>query len=113
MQTQQKNGQSKSAELSHSLFLSSLSLSDLLLWPHYKFFSVAVLFSSVQPVCYVASIKSLQYKYIDSGVNDSKYHMETYVFAYDDCFDLSVVALHLLLLIVSCRMFVKGSYIFL
>lgn len=37
MQTQQKNGQLESAELSHSLLLSSLSLSDLLLWLHYKF----------------------------------------------------------------------------
>lgn len=37
MQTQQKNGQLESAELSHFLLLSSLSLSDLLLWLHYKF----------------------------------------------------------------------------
>lgn len=36
--------------------------------------SVAVLFNSVQPVCYVASIKALQYQHIDSGVNDSEYH---------------------------------------
>lgn len=37
MQTQQKHGQLESAELSHSLLLSSLSLSDLLLWLHYTF----------------------------------------------------------------------------
>lgn len=37
MQTQHKNGQLESAEVSHSLLLSSLSLSDLLLWLRYKF----------------------------------------------------------------------------
>lgn len=42
-----------------------------------NFLSVAVLFNSVQPACYVASIKALQYEHIDSGVNDSEYRLET------------------------------------